>query len=151
MYAKDLIIDRLKADMQKSPHFVMSGAIGSILWEFANPLFDLAVLLFVPTDIRLERVKARAFENYGEQVLEGGDFYETHQKFYEWTADYDADDCPSVSRKRHEEWAAELTCPVLRLDGVFPIANNAEHIVQFYQQNIQASCNTCFIERTDRP
>ncbi|MCL2362125.1 MAG: AAA family ATPase [Defluviitaleaceae bacterium] len=129
---RDEIIEHLKNDLAKHPHFVMSGTIGSILWDFVNPLFNLAVLLSVPTQIRLERVKARAFERYGERVLEGGDLHNSHQEFYNYIQQYEID-YHSVSLQRHEQWAKEISCPVLRVDGTRPIIENAMLIAKQYQ------------------
>jgi len=39
------------------------------------------VFLSVPIDIRLERVKHRSSEQYGQRVLVGGDMYEQEQGF----------------------------------------------------------------------
>jgi len=127
----DEIVEHLKADLAKYPQFVMSGAAGIISWDFVNPLFDLAVLLFVPTDIRLERVKARAYERFGERAIEGGDLYENHLKFYDEISKYDTG-YHSVSLERHEKWEAELICPVLRADGTKPISENVELIAEQY-------------------
>jgi len=121
------IIQLLQDDLNKHPHFVMSGSIGSILWDFVNPLFNLAILLSAPTDLRVQRITARAYERFGNRALEGGDLYDNHQQFYEQTKQYDTG-FHSVSRERHEKWASELECPVLRLDGALPIADNVEII-----------------------
>ena len=125
------IIELLKADLKNHPKFVMSGTVGSILWDFVNPLLDLAVLLFVPTEIRLERVKARAYERFGKRALEGGDLYDNHQEFYNHIQQYDTG-FHSVSKERHEKWAAEIDCPILRADGTKPISENVKWISEQY-------------------
>jgi len=125
------IIELLKADLEKHSRFVMSGTIGSILWDFINPLLDLAVLLFVPTETRLERVKARAYKRFGERALKGGDLYDNHQEFYDRTQQYDTG-FHSVSKERHEKWATEINCPVLRVDGTKPIYENIKWILGQY-------------------
>jgi len=129
---RDEIRKLLKIDLEKYPRFVMSGTIGSILWDFVNPLFDLAVLLYVPTEIRLERVKARAYERFGDRVLAGGDLYENHQNFYKHVQQYDMG-FHSVSAERHEKWAKEILCPVLRADGTKSIIENVECIAEQYK------------------
>ena len=124
---------RLKEDMQKQA-FVMSGTIGSILWDMVNPQFDLAVLLFVPAKIRRERLRARAFTRYGERVLAGGDMYEEHQKFYDDVELYETGVHPTVpvTLERHERWAKELACPVLRADGTKPLYENTIWLAEQY-------------------
>jgi len=125
------IIELLKIDLDNHPRFVMSGTIGSILWDLVNPLFDFAVLLFVPTEIRLERVKARAYERFGDRAIEGGDLYDNHQKCYHHVQQYDIG-FHSVSKERHEKWAEEIDCPVLRADGTKPISENVKWIMEQY-------------------
>lgn len=47
---------------------------------------------------------------------------------------YDQDICPNMCIIQHEQWAKELPCPVLRVDGTKPIPENAEWIVSQYFQ-----------------
>jgi len=129
--SRDKIMNQLRGDLDKYPRFVMSGTVGSILWDFVNPLFDLAVLLKAPTDILLQRVKAREYERYGERILEGGDLYETHLKFCDEISKYEIG-YHSVSLERHKKWVAELNCPVLCADGTKSIAENAIWIAEQY-------------------
>ena len=134
---RELIIEHLKNDLSKHSNFVMSGTIGNILWDFINPLFGLGILLFVPAEIRIERVKLRSFERYGDRVLVGGDLYEEYQKIYSEIPNYEIG-YHSVSLERHEKWAAKIDCPVLRVDGTKPISENAAWIAGQYlsmQQN----------------
>jgi adenylate kinase family enzyme len=128
---RDTIISHLRGDLLKHSHFVMSGTVGSILWDFVNPLFNLAVLLLVPPEIRIERVKAREFARYEQRVLTGGDLYEHHQDGYEYNLKYETG-FHSVTLERHEKWAEELDCPVLRVDGTKSIAENATWITEQY-------------------
>jgi len=130
----DEIRERVMNDILKHPNFVMSGTIGSILWDLVNPLFKLAVLLSAPADIRRERLRTRAFVRFGERVLLGGDMYEEHQKFYADVELYETGTHPTVpvTLERHERWVAELTCPVLRLDGTKSIYDNIAWLVKQY-------------------
>ena len=128
---REVIIEHLQSDMSKHSHFVMSGTIGSILWDVVNPLFDLAVLLFAPVEIRLERIQARALSRFGKRILPGGDMYEKHQDFRDHVKQYEIG-FHSVSLERHEKWASELNCPVLRADGTKTICENATWIAREY-------------------
>lgn len=127
------IRERVMNDIAVHPHFVMSGTIGSILRDLVNPLFDLAVLLFVPVEIRLDRACAREFAWFGERILQGGDMYESFKRFLSMVESYETDEPPAVCLKRHELWAAELLCPVLRLDGTKPIPENVSWIAEQFR------------------
>ena len=124
-------IEALMEAVSKGERFVMTGSMDSIR-EFFTPLFDLAVFLTVPTDIRLQRLGARKSEQFGERILPGGDMYEQNQKFFNEAAAYDTGEPPQVCLKIHEQWATEFECPVLRLDGTKPIAENAAWIESQY-------------------
>ena len=122
-------------DIVKHGNFVMSGAIGSCLWDLVNPLFDLAVLLMVPQDVRMERLYARELAKFGDRVLAGGDMYKNNQKFLSESKLYETGVHPDVpvTLERHERWAAELLCPVLWLDGTKPILENVEYLAEQYE------------------
>ena len=119
-------------DISKQGNFVMSGTIGSILWDLANPLFELAVLLMVPYEIRMERLHTREHYRYGKRILTGGDMYESNLKFLNESKLYDTGVHPyvPVTLDRHEKWASELLCPVLWLDGTKSILENAAYIAE---------------------
>ena len=124
-HPREIIRERVMNDIAIRPHFVMSSSIGSILWDLVNPLFNLAVLLFVPAEIRLERAHARELAWFGERILQGGDMHEGYKRHLEIIESYETGEPPAVCLKRHEIWATELLCPVLRLDGTKAISENA--------------------------
>jgi len=132
MNTSDEIISLLAKDISKRAHFVMSGSIGSILWDFVNPLFDFAILLRTPTLVCLERVQARAFDRFDERVCVGGDLHISHQDFYKQIEQYETGENPSYSLQRHKRWLSELCCPTLTLDGTQPIAKNVAYIAEQY-------------------
>lgn len=97
------------------------------------PSLDLVVFLYTPADVRIDRLEKREYERFGERIREGGDMYEEHIRFIEWSKTYDnkkehlelidwskpydANNPPERSRALQEEWLKLLPCPVLRLDG----------------------------------
>jgi hypothetical protein len=77
----------------------------------------------VPTEIRLERLRARELRRYGhEAIASGGRLHQAHVAFLDWAARYDDGDPVERSRAMHDAWLATLTCRVLRLDGDRPVA-----------------------------
>ena len=86
------------------------------------PLFDLVVFLAVPTDVRLERLRARERQRYGEETLTPGErLHEQSQAFLQWAAAYDEGTREGRNRPRHEAWLVRLSCPVFRLEGVLSV------------------------------
>ena len=95
---REMFIDR--------PAWVLSGSLD----QWGGPvidLFDLVVFLYVPTDIRLRRLRER-------EVLRGL----MDEDFLEWASHYDDGTREGRSLERHRRWLDTLSCPVLRLDGV---------------------------------
>jgi hypothetical protein len=82
------------------------------------PRFDLVIFLWVPTEIRLARLKQREHHRHGAAALApGGAMHDTHVAFLNWAAAYDEGREDMRSRRRHEQWRAALPCPCLRLEG----------------------------------
>lgn len=114
-------------DIAKSPHFVMSGSMGDDRKAFES-LFDFAVYITAPSEIRTERLRARTFSQFGNRVLKGGDMVEKNNKFIESAANYET----NFRQEQHEQWIAELPCRVLRVDGTKSISENVEWIAEQY-------------------
>ena len=88
------------------------------------PRFELVVFLWLPAKLRLERLRARELERYGEARLgAGGTMHDQYREFMEWAAAYDQGGLEMRSRARHEEWLAALPCAVARIEG----ASTVEH------------------------
>lgn len=96
--------------------WVISGSLCD--WgDFAIPQFDLVIFLWVPTDIRISRLKQREIKKYGKASLSpGGAMYETHKKFIEWASGYDNGDLGMRSNATHELWLKNIPCKVLRYE-----------------------------------
>ena len=117
------VMDRLRLLTEmlgERPSWVLSGSLDS--WGSpAAELFDLVVWLDVPTSVRLVRIAARERVRYGDAAIApGGRLHAEHQAFLEFVEAYDSGRLAGRSRRRHEAWLAELSCPVLRLEGDVP-------------------------------
>ena len=116
---RDERIDLMTIELQKHPKCVISGSLCG--WgDVFIPFFDLVVYIDTPTDIRVERLRKREYEHFGERIRINGDMYDNHESFIEWAKNYDTMNPPERSRKLHEEWFALLKCPLLRIDGTKP-------------------------------
>ena len=115
-------VELLAASIEKHPRCVISGSLG--VWgDVFIPRFDLVIFVDTRTDIRIERLKKREYERFGERIREGGDMYREHIGFIEWAKNYNTMEPPERCRKLHEEWFEKLSCPLLRVDGAKPIAD----------------------------
>ncbi|MCL2671281.1 MAG: NUDIX domain-containing protein [Clostridiales bacterium] len=125
-------ITRLQAAIAGARGFVFSGSMCEWCESFL-PLFDLAVFVSAPAELRAERLHKRELEEFGARVLPGGDMYENHRDFVAWAKTYDYDDCTiGRSRRLHEAWIQALPCPVLRIDGTADYRQTASEIANRY-------------------
>lgn len=105
----------LQSDLTMSDAWVLSGSACG--WgDVFIPLFDLVVYLWLPREVRLERLRQREHAIFGDDMLPGGVMHEAHQNFMEYAACYDDADESMRSRQLHEKWLSQLSCPVLRIE-----------------------------------
>lgn len=114
--------DILLSDIEKHDSYVMSGDVSNWGEQFLS-LFDLVVFLIVPADIRIERIKKREYERFGDRIRKGGDMYEQHLKFVEFAASRDI--------ALIEHWALLYSCPILRVDGTKTLKENIDEILTY--------------------
>ena len=108
--------------------WVLSGSLCG--WgDVYIPRFDLVVFLGVPCEVRLERVKARERERYGDRIAVGGPLHEKYLGFLAWVASYEAGSPVERSRRMHEAWLAKLPCPVLRLEDTDDVESRLKTVV----------------------
>jgi len=82
---KDECMKLMQSDLSKTLKWILSGSLAG--WgDILIPYFDLVVFVYIPQDIRLERLRKREYKRYGDKILPGGAKYEDSQKFLEWAA-----------------------------------------------------------------
>lgn len=119
----------LKADLAKEESYIVGGSLVSWGEEWLKT-FDLAVFLYVPPEIRLERLRKRELERYGNIIQTDPERKKLHDEFMEWAALYDQD-TPRRSLAVHEAWMEKLNCPVLAIEGDLSIAERRERMLVF--------------------
>jgi len=121
--SREEFLELMLVDIKKYHSFVISTVIGD-LGDIIPEFYQLAVYLSAPFELRMERVKQRSYEQYGERVLQGGDMYEQEQKFFDFVA--------SRSLSKIDRWAETLTCPVVNVDGTLDWRMNASNIANYF-------------------
>ncbi len=93
------------------------------------PFFDTVIFLYVPTAIRLQRLREREARRFGaDAVAPGGPDYQHVEKFIEWASHYDDGTREGRNLARHQAWLKTLRCRVLRLDGTRPLPDLVNEI-----------------------
>ena len=118
---REYVLELMLADIKKYRSFVLSGVTGDYGNEIPS-FYELAVYITAPLELRMERIKKRAYEQYGERVLKGGDMYEQEQKFFDFVA--------SRPLIKIDQWAETLTCPIIHVDGTGDWCTNAVNIAE---------------------
>ncbi len=107
-------------EMKTHENFILASVKGDY-GEDIYSLIQSAILLDVPKSIRMQRVKKRSFQKFGNRMLSGGDLYEQEEKFFRLVESRDENTI--------EEWVRSLKCPVMRIDGTKPIDENTNFII----------------------
>ncbi len=114
--AEKLLIREVKAHEK----FVFAAVKGD--YKAIEPYVRYAVLIEVPKEIRMQRVKERSFQKFGSRMLPGGDLYEKEKRFFDFAE--------SRAENTSEDWVQSLDCTVIRADGTKSVEENAEYITE---------------------
>lgn len=120
----------LLADLNKQESWVCSGSMDSWSEPF-EALFTHIIFLYVPSDIRIKRLRAREKKLWGDRILPGGDMFEEHEKFMAWAAQYDEGLRSGRSLARHKAWLERQKAPVLKIDGEYTLDVSLKQVLQF--------------------
>lgn len=137
-------MELLHADLVKESDWVLSGSLCD--WgDFAIPLFTLVIFLWIPSDLRLKRLREREIDRYGIQALSpGGWFYQNHLDFMDYASAYEMGGLDIRSKTLHEQWIAKQPCPVLRIEIPLPVKELVNVVVHGLHnvKNHQRSLNS---------
>jgi len=111
----------LERDLGAHVGWILSGGAGT--WRPAPALrYTLHVFLWLPCELRIERLRRRERELYGERIAPGGDMAADHAAFMEWTRGYDDGTAEGTNTLAcHEELLRAAPCPVVRLSAALPL------------------------------
>lgn len=118
---REEVEELLFSEIKEHENFIFTSVKGDY-GEAVYPFFQYAVLIDVPKNIRIERVKNRSFQKFGDRMLSGGDLYEQEERFFDFVR--------SRAEDTVEEWIQSLNCPVIRIDGTKPIEENIDIIIE---------------------
>lgn len=121
---REEVKELLLSEISEHENFVFTSVKGDY-GETIYPFFQYVVLIDVPKDIRIQRVRNRSFQKFGKRMRIGGDLHEQEERFFDFVK--------SRPENTVEEWVRSLKCPVLRIDGTKSIAENVDFIVEQIQ------------------
>lgn len=117
----------MKKEILENENVVISGSL--VDWgDELIPFFTLAIRLVTDKEIRIERIKQREWDKFGERIAPGGDMYQQHLNFVEWARKYDTGSLNMRSKAKHDEWQKLLQCKQIVLNGADNLADNMEKV-----------------------
>lgn len=116
-------------EAKKHPHFVFAAVKGDY-GKAIIPLYQYAVIIDVPKQIRSQRIRNRSFQKFGNRMLSGGELYQQEEAFFQLAASQQEDEV--------ESWVRTLPCPVIQVDGTKPVAENVKYIIKEISSNWKA-------------
>lgn len=116
-------IELMMNDIENNDNVVISGSL--VDWgDELIPLFTLVIRLETETDIRIERLRNREKEAFGNRIEKNGDMYQNHLEFINWARAYDTGGLDMRSRTKHDAWQEKLQCKQVLLNGAENLNKN---------------------------
>ncbi|MHA4807497.1 P-loop NTPase family protein [Flavitalea flava] len=105
----------IRKDLEATDDFILGGSV--LNWgEQVFPVFDLVVFLWLPPEIRMQRLKKREIERYGDILFSNPSRKKQFEEFIAWAADYDqATGIASRTILAHEAWLTKINVTVLEI------------------------------------
>ncbi|MBR3107309.1 MAG: AAA family ATPase [Clostridia bacterium] len=117
---KEEAVRLLEEKIEQNPRFVFAAVRGDYGKKLLASL-EHVILIDVPKDVRLRRVRERSFQKFGKRMLPGGDLYEKESAFF------------SMVESRPDDyvtgWLQKIDCPVIHVDGTQPVEKNVEYLL----------------------
>ncbi len=129
---------KLDSQLKKYENWVLSGSLCG--WgDFAIPYFTLAIYLYIPNKIRMERLRKREIERYGSDILkQGHPMRQTHLDFISWANNYDEGGMEMRSKLRHYEWIKTMPLKVISIVEEMAISDLVNRILNEIHESRQA-------------
>ncbi|ENM5772332.1 hypothetical protein V4V48_004120 [Vibrio mimicus] len=112
--------------------WIISGS--NLFWQsLISKEADIIIFVELDDEKRLARAKKREEIRYGERILSGGDMYDTHVEFMNWSKSYSSSDDPHFCLKRHLEWYEGFKKKKMRINNSEPIHKTMKEILRFIE------------------
>jgi adenylate kinase family enzyme len=124
----------LKNELSQTESYIVSGSLVS--WgEEWKQMFDLAVFLYLPKEIRMERLVKREIERYGNNIYDDPLRHKLFLEFIDWASKYDDRSFTGRNIGIHESWLAAVNCPVIKIEGDTTVAERLSRIIDAVDRN----------------
>ena len=116
---KEEVVRLLEKRIEKDRRFVFAAVKGDYGDKLLS-LLDCIIVIDVPREMRLARVRERSLQKFGGRILAGGDLTERENAWFALVE--------SRPEDYVEKWLETVDRPVIRVDGTRPIEENVEYL-----------------------
>ncbi|MGN1348725.1 MAG: AAA family ATPase [Acutalibacteraceae bacterium] len=123
----DEVTELLNEQIDSGGNFVFTAVKGDYGEKLISNL-EYVILLETPKNVRLERLKKRTFDRFGDRIIPGGDLYERENAFL-----------IKVENRPEDyvtDWLKNINCPVIRADGTKTVEHNVKYIASFIKDEL---------------
>nr|WP_293297188.1 AAA family ATPase [Allomuricauda sp.] len=120
---------KLKADFLKNENVILSGSMVSWGKEWKTA-FDVAIFIRLDKKERMQRLKKREQERYGDRLLIDDQLRKSSKAFLEWARQYDNPNFGGRSIRLHKKWMQLLSCKVIEIDGATPLEIKINKVIE---------------------
>ncbi len=107
--------------------YIVGGSLISWGDEWLS-MFDWVVFLYVPKEIRMQRLVDRELERYGDAIYTDTERNQLFREFYDWAAKYDDRDFTGRNVGIHEAWLGRVSCRVMEIRGDTSVTERVEKV-----------------------
>lgn len=117
-------------DLNKVESWILGGSVFD--WgENVFPKFDLIVFLYLPQKIRMERLRKRELERYGDVIETDHQRQKRFADFLAWAEDYDNHSgIAKRTLEAHKAWLATIKEPILEIEGDLSVQERMDCIIE---------------------
>ena len=91
--------------------------------------FTHLIYLYAPWPIREQRIRLREKQRFAERIAAGGDMYEAHEAFIEWTSHYESGLRPGRTMSSQKDYISRFRNsgkPVLEIASLLSLPQSLE-------------------------
>lgn len=125
----------LQEAISRNDSYIIGGSLISWGDEWLS-MFDLVVFLYVPNEIRMQRLVDREIERYGDTIYTDPVRSRLFREFYDWASKYDDRDFAGRNVEIHEQWLGKVSGRVVEIRGDTTVAERIEQVERLVRREI---------------
>jgi len=126
---------QLETDIRRHTSWVLGGSVFDWQTNLINQITH-AVFLWIPLEVRIERLKLRELQRYGTVIYTDAQRNKQFNDFIRWASGYDNGTARGRTLRAHEQWMNTLPCKVLELRGDITLETRLQSISNYLDRSL---------------